>query len=190
MSRQGKLIGTSILTMIIAMTSSFFFPDHLQKTFDQSYGLLVTALAVDQILPAKGVTTELMFRPDGAGAYQFQQFIDLVKRLTANGDHRSLCQPLLSRSGRVYGWKLWLGSGTISCVARGQLLPRQRVQRQFWPHLLQFDILREFSAPPGTGVPERMDARLQVGCRTTTGGSYNSSSRTGGMQLHGLWTLV
>lgn len=49
-------------------------------------GYSLETLAVDQILAAKGVTTELMFRPDGwAGAYQFQQFIDLVKRLTANG---------------------------------------------------------------------------------------------------------
>ena len=49
-------------------------------------GYSLESLAVDQILAAKGVTTELMFRPDGwAGAYQFQEFIDLVKRLTATG---------------------------------------------------------------------------------------------------------
>ena len=49
-------------------------------------GYSLEPLAVDQISAAKGVTTELMFRPDGwAGAYQFQQFIDLVKRLTVNG---------------------------------------------------------------------------------------------------------
>ena len=45
-------------------------------------GYSLEPLAIEQILGAKGVTTELMFRPDAwAGAYQFQQFIDLVKQL-------------------------------------------------------------------------------------------------------------
>jgi hypothetical protein len=49
-------------------------------------GYSLDPLAVEQILAAKGVTTELMYRPDSwPGAYQFQQFIDLVKQMTAGG---------------------------------------------------------------------------------------------------------
>ncbi|MBA2253464.1 MAG: hypothetical protein H0W13_12310, partial [Nitrospirales bacterium] len=43
-------------------------------------------MVVDQIKALQGVSTEFMHRPDSwAGAYQYQQFIDVVKDVSSNG---------------------------------------------------------------------------------------------------------
>lgn len=47
---------------------------------------MLDPMVVDQIRALQGVSTEFMHRPDSwAGAYQYQQFIDVVKDVASNG---------------------------------------------------------------------------------------------------------
>jgi hypothetical protein len=47
---------------------------------------MLDPMVVDQIKALQGVSTEYMHRPDSwAGAYQYQQFIDVVKDVSSNG---------------------------------------------------------------------------------------------------------
>jgi hypothetical protein len=47
---------------------------------------MLDPMVIDQIRALQGVSTEFMHRPDAwAGAYQYQQFIDVVKEVSSNG---------------------------------------------------------------------------------------------------------
>jgi hypothetical protein len=79
-----KAYNTAVAAWLSSLSSRFAASGKFVMLNTAGYSLL--PMAVEQILAAKGVTTELMHRPDGwAGAYQYQEFIDLIKRLTAGG---------------------------------------------------------------------------------------------------------